>query len=126
MDWAAARAWPVPAATTESAVFLIANGLSNFTVGLTVVSVLTVTPSSPVAAPAGNATTAAAPSPAVRTAEMTRKRAAARVRTRLLSMGAGERGGYRSPRATGPRRPSSASGASQPLDHRPIRTGRSP
>src|SRR3954451_24593090 len=96
----AASASPVPAATVESAVFLIANGSSNLTVGLDAVSVLTATASRPVAAPAGAASTAAAPS----ATERTRKRAAARVRTRLLSVDrGGNRAGYRCPRTPGPR-----------------------
>src|SRR3954447_18796569 len=77
MVWPAASASPEPAATTESAVFLIAYGVSNFTVGLALVSVLTVTASMPVAAPAGTAITAMP----VSATETTRRRAAARVRT---------------------------------------------
>src|SRR6478736_9852324 len=96
MVWPAASASPEPAATTESAVFLIAYGVSHFTVGLALVSVLTVTASMPVAAPAGTAITAMP----VNATETTRRRAAARVRTRLLSMdrrGISQATGHRGP-----------------------------
>src|SRR6188472_3888098 len=82
MLWPLASASPVPSVTTLLAVFFTVYGVSNLTVGLALVSVLTVTaPSGPVAAPAGAVTTAAPSAPATRPAT-TRKRAAARSRTR--------------------------------------------
>ena len=66
------NASPVPATTTESAVFLTAKGLSNFTVGFVLVSVLTVTGASgSAAAPAGAPRIANAPNASERVTRTT-------------------------------------------------------